>query len=242
MIAARNESANIAGCVDSLAWADEILVADHGSADETVSLARAAGAEVVAGADAPTIGALRNIAIAQARNEWVLIVDADERGTAALGDAIANVLLAPQHTAYSVPRRNFFMGGEISHGGWERDRPVRLLRRSLRYDDRRVHERVVTGGSRGEIGSALLHFPYASLDQFFEKLDRYSAWWAADRAAQGVCTSAAGVVLRPPARFISMYVLRLGMLDGGRGAVLAAMAATSVMAKYARLWAVRCAS
>lgn len=237
VIAVRNEAGNIAGCIDSLRWANEILVADHGSVDDTVQLATAAGAVVLDGRMAPSIGALRNLAIARARNEWVLVVDADERGTLALAGRIASLLLAPVHQAYRVPRRNFFLGGEIRHGGWERDRPVRLFTRRLGYDDSLVHERVVTGGSTGVVGAALLHYPYTSLDQYFEKFNRYSAWWAADQARRGRTASAAAVLIKPPLRFLSMYILRLGFLDGGRGAILAALAAASVAAKYARLWA-----
>lgn len=242
VIAVRNEAANIADCMDSLRWADEVLVADHGSIDETARIAEGATATVVAGANAATIGTLRNIAIARARNEWVLVIDADERGTPELAQVVAATLLSAHCDAYRVRRRNFFMGGEIRHGGWERDRPVRLFRRTLRYDDNLVHEHVVTSGAVGELSTALLHYPYASMNQYFEKFTRYSEWWAADQARRGRKASAAAVVLKPPARFVSMYVFRLGVLDGGRGAVLAALAAASVMAKYARLWALKCAS
>lgn len=242
VIATRDEVANVAGCVDSLRWANEVIVADHGSTDDTVRVARDAGATVLPGDPALTIGSLRNLAIQRARNEWVLVVDADERGTATLGEEIAVTLLTPRHPAYRVPRRNFFLGREVRHGGWERDRPVRLISRTLRYDNSRVHEHVVTSGSVGLLRDALLHYPYTSLDQYFSKLDRYSRWWAEDRAERGRHTSAAAVVLKPPARFISMYFFRLGLLDGARGAILAALASASVLAKYARLWALKCAS
>jgi glycosyltransferase involved in cell wall biosynthesis len=237
VVAARNEEDNMAGCVDSVRWANEVLVADHGSTDDTVRLAQSGGATVLTASDAPTIGALRNIAIARARNEWVLAVDADERGTPELAERIARTVLAPQHEAYRVPRRNFFLGGEVRHGGWESDRPVRLFRRTLRYNDSKVHEHVLVTGSVGELDGALLHYPYASLDRYFEKFERYSRWWADDQARRGRRGSAASVVLKPPARFISMYLFRLGCLDGARGAVLAALASASVAAKYARLWA-----
>lgn len=228
--------------MDSLAWADEILVADHGSNDTTARIAESAGATVMAGNVAPTIGGLRNLAIARARNEWILVVDADERGTPQLGETIAAELRAPRHQAYRVPRRNFFMGKEIRHGGWERDRPVRLFRRALRYDDALVHEHVVTTGNVGDLGAALLHYPYVSLDQYFEKFERYSRWWAADQAQRGRRASVASIVLKPPARFLTVYLFRLGVLDGARGAVLAALASASVLAKYARLWALKCES
>lgn len=236
VIAARNEEANIRGCVDALRWAAEVIVADDRSTDGTADMARAAGAVAVR-ADAGTIGGVRNVAIECAGHPWVLVVDADERATDELRDAVARAIATPTHDAYAVPRRNFFLGREIRHGGWQHDHPVRLVRRGMRYDASRVHERVVTTAPVGLLDAALLHYPYASLDQYFEKLYRYSRWWAEDRWARGRRASALDVVLRPPARFFAMYVLRGGLLDGAPGAVLAALAATSVLAKYARLWA-----
>jgi len=244
VVAARNEAANVQGCIDSVRWADEIIVADHGSVDDTTERARGAGATVLDGRNATTIGLLRNAAIETARNEWVLVVDADERGTPALGAELARTTAAsalgvPTAEAYRVPRRNFFLGAEIRHGGWDHDRPVRLFRRSVRYDESRVHEHVVTSGPVGLIRESLLHYPYQSMDAYFEKFERYSRWWAEDQWRRGRRASAWAVVSKPPARFFSMYVLRGGMRDGARGTVLAALAAASVLAKYARLWAMR---
>lgn len=128
------------------------------------------------------------------------------------------------------------MGSEIRHGGWEHDAPVRLFRSTLRYSSSRVHEHVETTGSVGELKHSLLHAPYASVDQYFEKLDRYSRWWAEDRFERGERASALKVVSRPQLRFLTMYVLKGGFLDGAAGAVLACMAAASVFAKYAKLW------
>jgi glycosyltransferase involved in cell wall biosynthesis len=240
VIAARNEAGNIAACIDSVRWASEIIVADHGSTDDTREQAATAGATVVTDPEAATIGALRNVAIARAANHWVLVVDADERGTPDLGHAVRQITLRPSSAAYRVPRRNFFFGREIRHGGWESDRPVRLFDSVLRYDDSMVHEHVVTAGEPGVLGASLLHYPYPSLDIYFEKLVRYSHWWAEDQARRGRRASIAAIVVKPPARFFAMYALRLGFLDGARGAVLAGLAAASVCAKYARLWAIRC--
>ena len=150
---------------------------------------------------------------------------------------MARVVAAPGAIeAYRVRRRNFFLGREIRHGGWERDRPVRLFRGSLRYDPRPVHEHVVLSHPASELRAAMLHYTYASLDEYFEKFGRYSQWWAQQSFERGRRTSALAVLLRPPARFLSMYLLRLGFLDGAHGLVLAVLAAMSVGAKYARLW------
>jgi glycosyltransferase involved in cell wall biosynthesis len=236
IIAAKNEADEIAECVASVSWAAEVIVVENDSTDDTVAMARAAGATVFSHPFS-TIGRQRNAAIARARHEWILVVDADERGTVPLADEVARVTAAPDaRSAYRVRRRNFFLGREIRHGGWERDRPVRLFRSGHRYDERPVHEHVLTDGPAGELAEPLLHYPYASLGEYFAKLDRYSRWWAEQSHAQGRRTSAWMIALRPPARFFSMYVLRAGFLDGAAGVIVAVLAAMSVAAKYARLW------
>ncbi|MGK2962311.1 MAG: glycosyltransferase family 2 protein [Gemmatimonadaceae bacterium] len=239
VIAARDEAANIAACIASVAWAREVILVENDSVDDTADIAFRAGAEVIRN-QFVTIGGQRNAAIERASCDWVLVVDADERGSPELGGEVSSIVTnaAPGGPeSYRIPRRNFFLGREVRHGGWERDAPVRLFRSTLRYSSSRVHEHVETGGATGVLRSTLLHAPYATIGQYFEKLDRYSRWWAEDRFEQGRRAGAGTVVLRPPLRFLSMYVLKRGFLDGAPGAVLACLAATSVMAKYARLWA-----
>jgi len=235
VIAAKDESANIAACIDSIRWASEIIVVEHGSADDTAMLAEQAGAAVLRNVF-QTIGLQRNAAIERAKSEWILVVDADERGSPELEREIREIISAPRFDAYRVPRRNFFLGREIKHGGWESDRPVRLFRSSLRYNASRVHEHVEYAGETGELTSTLTHEPYRSLDSWFEKLGRYSEWWAQDRYDRGKRAGVASVIFRPKGRFLKMFILRGGWMDGARGVLLAAMAATSVFAKYAKLW------
>ncbi|MDP9205300.1 MAG: glycosyltransferase family 2 protein [Gemmatimonadota bacterium] len=236
VIAAHDESENIEKCIASVEWASEVIVVENDSIDDTVDRARGAGATVIS-PKFTTIGAARNQAIERARTPWILVVDADERCTPELAAEIRNIVDAqPSYSAFRVPRRNFFLGKEIRHGGWGTDRPVRLFKRELRYDASLVHEHVNVTGETGTLSSALLHYTYVSLDQYFEKFNRYSRWWAEQNHARGRRGSAAAVVFKPPARFVSMYFLRGGFLDGAHGLVLACLAAASVMAKYARLW------
>lgn len=239
VIAARNEGAQIAECVASVAWAAEVLVVENDSTDDTVARARAAGATVFSH-PFRTIAGQRNAAIAQAAQEWVLVVDADERGTPALAAEVSRVVAAPNgRDAWRIRRRNFFLGREVRHGGWERDRPVRLFRRSLRYEELAVHEHVITDGAVGELASPLLHTPYADLDEYFEKLRRYSRWWAEQNHARGRRASPRDLLLRPPGRLVSMLLLRGGWRDGAIGVVVAVLASISVAAKYSQLWAIR---
>jgi len=245
VIAARNEAAEIADCIASVAWAREVLVVENDSTDGTLEAAARAGATAFRH-PFRSIGAQRNAAIARASQGWVLVVDADERGTPSLGEEVRAIVAradAEGREAFRARRRNFFLGREIRHGGWERDRPVRLFRRELRYDERPVHEHVLTGGKEvGALREPLLHTPYATLDEYFEKLGRYSRWWARQAHAAGRRASLGDLLLRPPARLVSMLLLRGGWRDGAHGVVLATLAALSVAAKYAQLWAMESAA
>jgi glycosyltransferase involved in cell wall biosynthesis len=237
VIAAHDESANIEACIASVEWAREVIVVENDSSDDTVDRARAAGATVIS-PPFTTIGAARNNAIVRAKSPWIFVLDADERCTPELAAEVRQIVGNPEAiSAFRVPRRNFFLGKEIRHGGWEADKPVRLFRRELRYNANLVHEHVdVPNGAIGEVRNKLLHYTYNSLDQYFEKFNRYSRWWAEQNHARGRRGSVAAVVFKPPARFFSMYLLKAGFLDGAHGLVLASFAAASVMAKYARLW------
>lgn len=235
IIAARNEAANIAACIESVDWAREVIVVENDSSDDTVEIARAAGATVFAN-PFETIGGQRNEAISRAKTEWIFVVDADERGSPQLREEIRSLIEGASLDAYRVPRRNVFLGSEINHGGWERDRPIRLFRSTLRYDKSRVHEHVVVRSEVGELTSSLMHEPYPSIDSYLEKLGRYSKWWAEDRYDRGKRTSPFSALIRSRLRFASMYLVKLGFLDGEAGLMLASLASTSVQMKYARLW------
>ena len=237
VIAAHNESANMETCLASVNWAAEIIVVENDSTDDTVERARKFGAKVIS-PPFKTIGTARNAGIEAAANPWIFVIDADERCTAELARELRGMLSSgPRHEAYRIPRSNIFLGGEIRHGGWERDKPVRFFSRNLRYDGKQVHEGVRPNGNVGVTRSSLTHYTYGTLDQYFEKFLRYSRWWAEQNFATGRRATVASVLFRPPARFFSMYLLKGGWMDGGRGLVLASLAAASVMAKYARLWA-----
>lgn len=238
VIAAHNEAANLEACLASLDWAAEILVVENDSTDNTADIATRAGARVFQHPFV-TIGGQRNHAIGQASHDWVLVLDADERCTSALATEIQDLLDGvPGSSAFRIGRRNFFMGREIRHGGWggDRDRPVRLFKKHLRYDDSLIHEHVLVGENAGTLRSLLDHEPYRTLDAYFEKFSRYSKAWAEQNFARGRRVGIRDVMLRPPARFISTYLFRGGWMDGARGGLLACLAGASVMAKYARLW------
>ena len=240
VIPTRNEALQIGECVRGLAWAEEVIVVDGGSADGTAESARAAGARVLNGARAgtggQTIAAQRNAGIAAAAHEWVFALDADERIGPELAAELAATVAAPAHDAYAVRRRNVFFGRTITRAGWGEDWVVRLFRRERRFVERRVHEGLEPVADVGRLGAPLEHVPYRDLSHYLQKLDRYATWAAEDLAARGRRPRLSDLLFRPPARFARMYLLQLGVLEGWRGAVLCGLAAVSVFLKYARLW------
>lgn len=231
-----NEASNIAACVASAAFADEVLVADAGSVDATVAMARAAGATVLE-RTGPTIAAQRNAAIAVARHPWIFALDADERVTPELVAELATVLAAPAHAAYRVRRRNFYLGVEQTRGGWARDWVVRLFNRDRRYVERRVHEGLEPVADTGALTNTLVHHPYRSLGHHIDKLQRYAEWGAADLWDRGKRATWTDLSLRPVGRFLKAYLMAGGVLDGRRGMVQSALDAYAGFLKYAYLWA-----
>jgi glycosyltransferase involved in cell wall biosynthesis len=235
VIPTRNEATQISECVRHIAWAAEVIVVDGSSTDGTAALAQAAGAAVIA-RDGPTIAAQRNAGIAAASHPWVFALDADERIGPDLAAELSRVVAAPAHQAYAVRRRNVYLGKTITRAGWGRDWVVRLFQRDRRFVERRVHEGLEPVADVGRLAAPLEHVPFRDLAHHLSKADRYSQWAAADLAEQGGRARITDLVLRPPARFVRMYVLQLGILDGWRGAVLSGFGAMTVFLKYARLW------
>jgi glycosyltransferase involved in cell wall biosynthesis len=236
VIPALNEVDQIAECIGQVAWADEVIVADGGSADGTVERARAAGAVVLEGTGS-TIAGQRNTAIAHARNTWVFALDADERVTEELRAEIAAVLRAPVHTAYWVRRQNFYLGRELTRGHWGRDWVVRLFTKDLRYIERRVHEAVEPVARSGHLRASLRHVPYRDLTHQLDKMNRYARWGAEDMYDQGRRATLRDLWARPLGRFLRAYLLHGGCWDGRFGLVSSVLGGYTAFLKYAHLWA-----
>ena len=237
VIIARDEEDSIGEALESVQWADEVIVVDSGSADRTVEIARARGAKVLVTSDWPGFGAQKNRALDQATREWVLSLDADERVTPELRAEIAAVLAANgPHEAYEMARLSSYCGRFMRHGGWWPDRVTRLFRRgAARFSDDLVHERVVVKGSTGRLKGHLLHRAYEDLEEVLRKIDRYSTAGARMRHAAGERGSVIRAVAHGLWAFFRTYVLRAGFLDGRHGFMLAVSNAEATYYRYAKL-------
>ena len=238
VIPTRNEAGQIGSCIRHLDWTDDIVVVDGGSSDDTVALARAAGARVIN--DGPHgIGEQRNSGIAAARYQWVFALDADER----IGPELAQELIAVEsaskgttHEAYRVKRRNAFQGRVMRRGHWGNDWVVRFARREFRYGGSAVHPGLQGLRDVGTLTQQLDHTPYRDLSHHIEKLIAYAQMSAPGLAAQGRRARWSDLAVRPAAHFWREYLLRGGFLDGRMGVIQAAMGAIGGFLKYAFLW------
>lgn len=232
-----NESARIADAVSDLAWADEVIVVDGGSSDETQQLAEAAGARVLVVCD-DTIAGQRNAGIAVARNQWVLALDADERVTPELrGELAAITTASTAHAAYRIRFRNFYLGRELRHGPWGRDWHVRLFTRDRRWVTNRVHEHLEHVGDVGKLRGAVIHHPYRDISHHVAKIVKYAKWGAEDLYARGRRANLWALATRPAWRFVRDYVFYSGWRDGTMGFIASALSAFASFLKYAFLFA-----
>ncbi len=233
-----NEEANLARTLASVAWADEIVVLDSGSTDRTREVAESFHAKFFT---EPWKGfaAHKNSALAKAAGDWILSLDADEEVEPALAEEIRAVLAAnPSVAGFSIPRKNFFLGRWIKHGGFYPDPKLRLFRRNAgQFEDRAVHEDLRLDGTTASLKGNLLHHAYPTLDSYIEHMNRYSslgAQMAVAKRPHGF--SLIDIVFRPKLTFLYNYVFRLGFLDGREGLLLHAYHATYVSWKYAKAW------
>jgi glycosyltransferase involved in cell wall biosynthesis len=236
-IIAWNEEDRLRACLESAAWADEIIVIDAESTDKTVQIAREFTDKIWV---RPWGGfaAQKNFALGQATGEWVLSLDADERVTPALRDRIGGIVAANGPSdGYSIPRRNIFWGAWVRHGGLYPDYQMRLFRRNAgRFVDSAVHESAVVEGHVETLAEPMLHHSYRGLEDFVSRSNRYSTLAAQEITRRGGRARLADLALRPFGRFVSMYVLKLGFLDGWRGFVLAVLYANYVFLRMAKAW------
>jgi len=240
VILTKNEADNIEACIKSVSWVDEIVIYDSGSSDKTREIAGRYTDKVIIDTDWQGFGVHRQRAQKQAVNDWILMLDADERVTPELAEAIRQVVAEDNRQyVYSLPRLSFVFGRFIRHSGWYPDYVTRLYPQSqASYNDSRVHEKLEYPESMTErkLSGDLLHYTYRDLEHYLVKSAHYAAEWAQQRQARGKRASLLQGQLHGVGCFIKMYILRAGFLDGKQGFLLAVLSAHSTFVKYADLW------
>jgi len=232
-----NEARNIRRCLDSVTWADEIIVVDSLSSDETVEIAREYTNSVfqrtwTGYADQ------KNHALSKAQGDWVLSLDADESIAPQLREEILREIARPHaRDGYRIPRRSFYQGRWINHSGYYPDRQLRLFRRKkARWVGGRVHERVEITGALGELRNDILHYPYKGvISGQLRTVDNFSGLMAADLYEQGKRFHPILLLSRPFFKFLEVYFLKKGFLDGVPGLVIAATSAYALFVRYVKL-------
>ena len=235
-IVALNEEERLRACLESVVWAEELVVVDAGSSDKTVGIAREFTDRVLFRAW-DGYGAQKNFALGQCHGDWILSLDADERVSDALREEIQATLGGGRpEVGFYLPRRNLFQGRWVRHGGLYPDWQLRLFRQGRgAFVERAVHESVRVNGPTGRLGAALIHESYRSIGDAVARLNRYSDLAAAEAALAGRGGSLVDLLIRPAWRFVSMYLLRVGFLDGWRGLVLAGLHAHYVFLRAAKV-------
>jgi glycosyltransferase involved in cell wall biosynthesis len=238
LLLARDEAARIGALIRSLSFAREVVVVvDAASRDDTAAVAERAGARVFVRAF-DGFGAQRRFALAQCREPWVLWIDADEALAPGAGARIAAAIAAPAAAGWRIERVTWFLGRRIRWCGWRGERVLRLFRRdAASFDDQPVHETVRVEGHVADLGAVIEHHSYDTWADCVQKMVRYAAAGAEQARRVDRGATWLDVIARPPLRFVRMYVLQLGVLDGAHGLVLCALAAVQVFLKYAELWA-----
>lgn len=233
-----NEEANIAACIESLLWCDEILVVDSFSTDRTPEICR--GYEKVRFFQRTYFGSAsqKNWAMDQVTNDWILIFDADERCTPALQREIEELLASgPKQEAYTINRRVYFLDRVIRFSGWQHDQVVRLVRNgSARYPNRRVHADMLTRGPAPVLSNPMDHYMADTLDEYIRRIEKYSFWGAAQNWKERKKSGFMEIFGRSIWRFFRTYIFQLGILDGMHGLVFCMLQSYGTYLKWTLLW------
>ncbi|MEO8506686.1 MAG: glycosyltransferase family 2 protein [Betaproteobacteria bacterium] len=237
IVITRDAAHELAECLASVPFAAETVVVDSGSRDDTVALARRLGARVIEHAW-QGFGPQKNFAVGQARHDWVLCIDADERVSPELSAAIGAAFAAgaPAAAAYAIARRNRFLGRWLAHGEGYPDWNTRLFdRRRARWSADPVHEHVVAEAPVARLDGDLLHVSAESIDAYIAKQNRYTTLQAEAMHARGETAGGLRIALSPAARFVRFYIVKLGFLDGVAGFAHIAIGAFASFLKYVKL-------
>lgn len=236
VIVTKNEMLNIVDCVKSAAFADEILVLDSGSTDQTVQLAKEAGATVIE-TDWPGFGAQKNRAIDASVGKWIFSLDADERITVALENEILVAINQDVFEVFDVPRKSFFVSRFMQYSGWRPDRTNRLFKRgTARFTENQVHEHLNTKAKVGHLNESIIHYSYRDVYTVLKKMNHYSTAGAQDLNTNGKQSSLFVAIAHGLWAFTRTYFIKFGFLDGEEGFILAIANAETTYYKYLKLY------
>ena len=223
-------------CLASLSFVDEIIVLDQGSRDETAAVCARHGA-VVHQTEWLGFGPTKQKAVDLCRNRWVLSIDSDEQVTPELQAAIETLPDQPDESAFMVNRLSRFLGKWIRHCGWHPEYVTRLFdRQRAGFNDKPVHESIIAEGNVGRLDGLLRHYTYETMEQYIDKLNRYTTLAAEEMHLAGRSTSLLGAVIRAKVAFLRMWLVKGGILDGLPGTVLCLASSFYVLSKYTKLW------
>jgi len=238
VVIAFNEERNIRECLETLRWADEVVVVDNASTDGTARISREFTSHVY-WHEFTGFGRLRNESAAHATHDWVFSLDADERATPEVQNEMYQRLQeSPDVLAYCIPRRNHFLGKWIKYSGWYPNyrHPQLFHKKSMRYTEDIIHEGYEVNGPVGYLRAPIDHYPFRDIQHFFEKMNRYTTLMAKKMNKQERPFKAHQLLTHPSFTFFKMFCLRLGFLDGTPGLILAGLYAYYTFVKYAKLW------
>jgi glycosyltransferase involved in cell wall biosynthesis len=236
-----NEIHNIEDVIASVDFADEILIVDSFSTDGTFEKAKELATKVIR-KEYKYSASQKNWAIPQAKNEWILLVDADERVTPELKTEILELLKHPKkdNVAYWIGRLNHFMGKQVQYSGWKNDNVIRLFKRdSCKYEDKRVHAEIITNGSVGKMKHKLFHNTYISMDKYIEKMNKYATWQAIDYDKKTGYLTPYHFIIKPFWGFFKHYIIQSGFRDGVIGLTIGYLQGYVVFMRYVKLWLLR---
>lgn len=233
VIITSNEEAKIRDCLESVKWADEIIVVDSCSQDRTVEISKEYTSKVYQ-REYLGGGPMRNFGIEKATGDWIFTIDADERVTPELRAEIQEILKSPQCDGYYIPRKAYFLGKCIKHCGWWPDYVLRLFRKDKgQYENRLAHAKVVIKGKTGKLKKPLLHYTCTNMSEYLSKINARTSLMAQE-GKHLVCLFTS--LLHAWAKFFKTYFLRAGFLDGKEGLILSVLASYYVFLKYLKLW------
>jgi len=238
VVIARNEERNIRACLETLQWADELVVVDNMSTDGTARISREFTDKVYR-QEFTGFGRLRNEGVAHATHDWVFSLDADERATLEVQKELYQRLQdGPDAQAYCIPRRNHFLGKWIKYSGWYPDyrHPQLFYKNSMRYTEDVIHEGYEVDGTVGYLRAPINHYPFRDIQHYLEKMNRYTSLMAEKMNQEGRRFRVHQLLTHPSFAFFKMFCMRLGFLDGTPGLILAGLYAYYTFVKYAKLW------